>query len=345
MSDALGLGIVGCGGAAADVCRAVAGVPELSVVALHDRDLALAEELARTTGGQACATLEELLAADAVQAVYIALPHDLLAPVAMQVVASGRHVLVEKPMALSLADADALGELAAARGLTVGVFFEMRFAPVAEAAARLVQSGAIGEVRAIRIRTLIDKSPDYWTLGSSGRSLSPWRGQSARAGGGVVLMNTSHQLDMVSAITGLGVTRVMGSIGTTTPGIDVEDGAAAVLTYGDGVIGSIVAGAHVPGAADGETIEIDGALGHLELEAYAGVLRVFLRRPFEGLPSARWMEPEVGNEDAFVGALAAFAAAARDGTRAIVGVPEARQVLATILGLYRSSAEGRVVDL
>jgi predicted dehydrogenase len=341
----LGLGIVGCGGAAADVCRAVASVPELSVVGLHDRDLALAEDLAQTTGGRAYVTLAELLASAAVQAVYVALPHDLLAPVAMQVLEAGRHVLVEKPMALSLADADALSALAARRGLTVGVFFEMRFAPVAVAAARLVREGAIGQVRAVRIRTLIDKSPEYWRIGLSGRSLNPWRGQAARAGGGVVLMNTSHQLDMVAAITGLDVTRVAGSVATTTAGIDVEDTAAAVLAFSNGAIGSIVAGAHVPGAIDDELIEIDGSLGQLTLEAYVGVLRLFLRQPFEDLPAGEWLDPEVGEGDAFAGALTAFAAAARAGTRPVVGVPEARQVLATILGLYRSSAEGRVIDL
>jgi predicted dehydrogenase len=342
---ALGLGIVGCGGAAADVARAVASVPGLCVTGLHDQDITLAEDLARSTGGLVHASLGTLLASDEVEAVYVAVPHDLLAPIGRAVLEAGRHALLEKPMALDLATLDALDALARRQDRTLGVFYEMRFAPVARAAAHLVHEGAIGTVRAIRIRTLIDKSPDYWRVGLSGRSASPWRGQRARAGGGVVLMNSSHQLELVAAITGLAVTRVAGTVMTTVPDIDVEDTAAAVLWYGGGAVGSLVAGAHVPGATDAETIEIDGELGGLELEPYAGRLRVHLRRPWADIPAGRWIEPSVEPADPFVTALAAFATAVRTRSRAPVGAPEARAVLATVLGLYQSAVSGAVVEI
>ncbi len=341
----LGMGIVGCGGAAADVARAVASVPDLAITGVCCRDLAAAESLAGTVGANAYATLAEMLAADAVQAVYVAVPHDMLAPIAAQVLDAGRHALVEKPVALSLDALDDLAERADRHGRTLGVFYEMRFAPVVTEAARLVRGGAIGRVTAVRIRTVIDKSPDYWSIGLSGRSQNPWRGQAARAGGGVVLMNSSHQLDIVAAVTGLAVTQVFGVRATNVAGIDVEDTAAAVLGYTDGVVGSLVAGAHVPGATDGETIEIDGDAGQVVLEPYAGQLRVYLRRPWEGLSGGAWLEPVVGADDPFVTALAAFTEAALTGERPPVGAPEARAVLATVLGLYRSSAEGCAVDV
>ncbi len=345
MDVPLGLGVVGCGGAAADVCRAVAGVPSLVVAATHDRDADLAEDLARATGGRAHATLETLLADEGVGMVYIALPHDLLAPMALRALRAGKHVLAEKPMAITLTSLDELAQEATRSGRALGVFYEMRFAPVALAAARLVRGGAIGRVRAIRIRTLIDKAASYWQVGLSGRSRSPWRGQAVHAGGGVILMNSSHQLDLVAAITGLSVERVTGTIATTVPGIDVEDSGAAVLGYAGGAIGTLVASAHAPGVLDGETIEIDGDQGQVMLEAYAGVLRVYLRRPWQGIRAGEWLEPMVDDGDALVGALDVFAAAVLAGTRPPVGAPEARAVLATVLGLYRSSDEGRVIDL
>ena len=343
--QALGLGIVGCGGAAADVARAVATVPGLSVAGVYCRDLAAAETLARSAGGRAYATLDDLLAADAVEAVYVAVPHDLLAPIAAKVLDAGRHALVEKPLALTLEAIDDLAERAAQQRLTLGVFFEMRFAPVVVEAARLVRGGAIGRVTAVRIRTLIDKPLDYWNLGLSGRSVNPWRGQAARAGGGVALMNSSHQLDMVAAITGLSATSVAGTIATTVPGIDVEDTAAAVLSYSNGAIGNLAAGAHVPGASEDETVDIDGEQGQVTVEAYAGRLRVYLRRPWHDLPAARWLEPSVGSGDPFVAALTAFTEAALSGNRPLVGAPEARAVLATILGLYESSATGQRITV
>jgi predicted dehydrogenase len=158
-------------------------------------------------------------------------------------------------------------------------------------------------------------------------------------------MNTSHQLDLVAAITGLAVTRVVGTVATTVPDIDVEDTAAAVLWFTGGAIGSLAAGAHAPGAAAAETIEIDGDLGAAELEPYAGRLRIYLRRPWGALTAGHWLEPEVGAGEPLAAALSAFAQAVRSGTPPKVGAPEARAVLATILGLYRSAATGAPVAL
>ena len=123
---------------------------------------------------------------------------------------------------------------------------------------------------------------------------------------------------------------------TNVPGIDVEDTAAAVLTYSNGAVGSLVAGAHVPGAVDGETIELDGEAGQVVVEPYARQLRVYLRRPWEDLPAGSWLEPEVGTGDPFVAALGGSRRPRSTAPAAGRG-PEARAAC-TILGLYRSSA-------
>src|SRR6476660_2682315 len=104
----LRLGIVGCGGAAADVVQAVARVPGLRVTGLHDRDRALAEGLARVAGGEVHGDLASLLTADAVDAVDVAVPHDLLVPIGQEVLDAGRHVLLETPMAVDLESLDRL---------------------------------------------------------------------------------------------------------------------------------------------------------------------------------------------------------------------------------------------
>ncbi|HLO35602.1 MAG TPA: Gfo/Idh/MocA family oxidoreductase, partial [Candidatus Deferrimicrobium sp.] len=327
------------------VARAAGATPGLSVVAVHDPNRARADELSAATGALVHETLASLLADERVQIVYVAVPHDLLAPIARTALLAGRHVLVEKPMALTVEAIDDLQALALVRPRSLGVFYEMRFAAAAIEARTLVRGGAIGRVSAVRIRTLIDKPPDYWRVGLTGRSDSPWRGQLARAGGGVVLMNTSHQLDLVAAITELSVTSVAGFIETDGPGIDVEDVATAIFRFSNGAIGSLTAGAHVPGAIDDEKLEIDGSLGQLTLQPYSGRLALYLRRPWKGRPSGRWVEPEVGGNDPFVVALSSFVAAARAGSQPAVGAPEARAALATVKAIYLSSAEGRTVRL
>jgi UDP-N-acetyl-2-amino-2-deoxyglucuronate dehydrogenase len=341
----LGLGIVGCGGAAVDVARAATRTRSLSVVAVHDLDRALAAELAVATGARTHETLASLLADARVQIVYIAVPHHLLAPIATMALSVGHHVLVEKPMATTVEAIDDLDDLAQTRGLTLGVFYEMRFAPAAIAARTLVRGGAIGRIRAVRIRTLIDKPSDYWRGGLTGRSRSTWRGDIARAGGGVVLMNASHQLDLVASITRLRVFRVAGTIGTFTPGIEVEDTAAAAFMFSNGAIGSLTAGAHVPGAIDAETLEIDGSLGQLTLAPYAGRLAVYLRRPWRDRPAGQWLEIEANGNDPFVPALRSFVRAVLAASRPVVGAPEARAVLATVQAIYLSAAEDRPVQL
>jgi len=338
-----GLGIVGCGGAAVDVARATRATQDLSVVAVHDADRALADDLSVATGARVHDTLASLLTDAHVQVVYVAVPHDLLAPIARTALLAGRHVLVEKPMAITVEAIDDLATLASAQQRTLGVFYEMRFAAAAIAARTLVRGGAIGRIHAVRIQTLIDKPPDYWRVGLTGRSASPWRGRIARAGGGVVLMNTSHQLDLVASITGLEVVSVAGLIDTISSGIDVEDTAAAVLRFSNGAIGSLTAGAHVPGAIDGETLEIEGSLGQLRLHPYSGRLAAYLRRPWHGKPSGRWLELEVERNDPLVAALRSFVASVRTSARPAVGAPDARAVLATVKAIYRSAAEGRAV--
>ena len=130
------------------------------------------------------------------------------AKVAEAALRAGKHVLVEKPMALETAQCRALGRLAEESGLTLGVFFELRKAGTVSLARQIVSGGAIGEVRAIRVNTIIDKKMTYWQSPVTGKR--HWRSTIAEAGGGVVLMNTVHQIDSLRFITGLEATRAPG---------------------------------------------------------------------------------------------------------------------------------------
>src|SRR5512142_599561 len=126
----------------------------------------------------------------------------------------------------------------------------MRYAPTHDIAQDRVQSGAIGNIIGIQIQTLIDKPLTYWQSGYAGRTTNPWRGIKSQAGGGVVLMNTSHLLDAAFYITGLNVNSVSAEIGTLASNVEVEDMASATLRFDNGAIGNILAGAHISGAHD-----------------------------------------------------------------------------------------------
>jgi predicted dehydrogenase len=342
----LGFAIVGCGGAAQDIARGIDRSGRGRLVAAHDHVPRHAEDLAASRHATVHPTLAALLRDPRVDVVCIALPHDRLAPTAVRALRAGRHVIVEKPAATSARGIRAIRDAALEAGRSVGVMFDLRQMSTVVAARELIDRGAVGRIRSIRIRTLIDKPADYWATGPTGAVRDPWRGSRARAGGGVVLMNTIHQLDLVRAITGLEPLRVAGLIDAGTPGVEVEDAAVATIEWSGGVLGSLVAAAHAPGAAAAEIIEIDGDGGALRLgDLYEPrpVLEWF-RRPASGAADpgrGGWHRERPRGHDPFAATLAAFVEAVQDGRPPVPGLPDADVALAIVLALYRSARSGR----
>jgi predicted dehydrogenase len=340
-------GIIGCGNAAVPVADALASSALTRLAMAHDIDLGLARDLGERYQTPFTDNFEALLANPDVQAVYIGVPHDLLAPLARRALEAGKHALVEKPMALSLAEADDLIALAEARHLALGVFYELRYASAFVLGRELIQSGALGRLLGVRIQTVIDKSASYWTSGWGGRSVNPWRGQKRRAGGGVVLMNTSHQLDAVAFLTGLEVASLSAEVATLVAPVEVEDLASATLRYHSGALGSLFAGAHLAGAGESERIDIYGTEGQLRLpDPYReGTLSFFLRREWGNFPAGVWIDQPAPAAPVYLRAVEDFARAVQQGRPAPIGGRDARRVLSIVLAIYRSALEKRVIEL
>jgi UDP-N-acetyl-2-amino-2-deoxyglucuronate dehydrogenase len=341
-------GIIGCGGAAIPVAAAMAASPLASLERVYDLDTTLARDLGERYGAAPAMTLDELLGDAGIDAIYIAVPHDRLAPLARQALESGKHALVEKPLALTLADVDDLIALAARRRLALGVFYELRHATPLVQARELVSAGAIGRIVGVRIQTLIDKPATYWEFGLSGRVASPWRGLRARAGGGVVLMNSSHLLDAVHYITGLEVVGVSAELGSLVASVEVEDSAAATLRYDNGAIGGLFAGAHLAGASvGGECFDIYGTHGQIMApDPYGdGALQVYLRQSWSELPAGVWQQLPSSPAPLYTGAIEAFARAVQRGEPAPTGGHDARRVLAVVLAIYQAAAERRTIAI
>jgi predicted dehydrogenase len=292
-------------------------------------------------------TLDELLASQTVDIVYTAVPHSLLAPITLKVLQAGKHALTEKPLATSLEDIDQLNTLAARQQLALGVFYEMRYAPAHRQARDLIQAGAIGRVVGVHIQTLIDKPLSYWQSGYGGRSVNPWRGLKAQSGGGVVLMNTSHLLDAILSITGLTVTSVSGEMGTLVSNVEVEDLAAATLRFNNGAIGSLIAGAHIPGANNEERSFIYGTEGQIRLPDPYGSdpLQVYLKRGWEEIPPDEWYSFPTESVSVYQLALKDFVRAVQSGECVPIDAQAARRVLAIVLAIYQSAAEKRTIAI
>jgi predicted dehydrogenase len=342
-------GIIGCGGASLPVCEALSQSELAQVSRLYDLDIKLARELAEKYGATACERLEDLLGSAEVDAVYIAVPHDKLFSLAKQALEAHKAVLAEKPMTLTLAQADELIDLADAKHLALGVFYELRHAGPFAQAREIIESGAIGEIIGVRIQTLIDKPLSYWQVGYSARSANPWRAQKTRAGGGLVLMNCSHQLDAVYYLTGLEVVSVSAEAATLTAQVEVEDIAAATFRYNNGALGSLFAGAHLAGSVGNvdECFDIYGTQGQLKVpDVYGtGPLKVFFRQPWQAIKAGEWVTLPDNKVPVFPAAVNDFASAVARGEQAPTSGRDARRALATVLAIYESAHEKRSVSL
>ena len=340
-------GILGCGTASIPACEAIVASPIAELEAVYDVNEALADDLHQRFQVQKANTLEELLANPMVDAVYIAVPHYLLAPLTRQTLEAGKHALTEKPLAISLNEVDALIDLADRQRLVLGVFFEMRYAPAHALARQWVQEGAIGNIIGVQIQTLIDKALTYWQSGYMGRSFNPWRGIKAQAGGGVVLMNTSHLLDALAYITGLRVTSVSAETGTLVSNVEVEDLAAATLRFNNGAIGSLIAGAHISGAHGEECCRIHGTEGQIRLPDPYGhdPLRIYLKRAWGDFTAGTWHSIPTESVAVYQRAIEDFVQAVQLKQGAPIDAHAARQVLAVVLAIYQSAAEKRTIPI
>ena len=340
-------GIVGCGTASIPVCEAMAASPLTELAAVYDVNPDMARDISLRFQAPMMGSLSELLSNMSVDAAYIAVPHYLLAPLTRQALEAGKHVLTEKPLAISVEEIDALIALATERQLSLGVFYEMRYAPAHAPARELIQAGAIGNIIGVRIQTLIDKTPTYWQSGYMGRSVNPWRGIKAQAGGGVVLMNTSHLLDAVAYVTGLVVTSVSAEIGTLVADVEVEDIAVATLRFNNGAVGSLMAGAHISGARNEECCYLYGTQGQLRLPDPYGSdrLQLYLKRAWGDFTAVQWHTLPTEPVQVYQRALEDFAQSVQSRQSVPIGGEAARQVLAVVSAIYQSASERRIISI
>ena len=337
MDGPLRVGMIGCGEIAVQTAKAIAAAPSAAHVLVMDVDPRVAADMGATHGVPHTTSVEELLASPDVDAVYIAVPHYLHAPIALQAIAAAKHVLVEKPIATTLEDADRMIAAASSRGVILSVAFLGQGDAQLQRVRGLIQSGGIGKVVGSRIVLRSDKPEGYWTGGFTGRIATDWRSSKQKAGGGVLIMNTIHDLNTVRWLTGLEVTRVYAEYGTFATGVEVEDFVALTYRYDNGAIGTLEAGSAVRGRDPlREPDRIYGSEG-----------QVLLSNPPRVFQNGEWrdLEPVEGVLDPRTAAVEGFARAVLDGIPPLVSAEDGRAALEIVVAAYRSGEEARPVHL
>ncbi len=284
-SGKLRIGLLGCGDIAVQNAAAIQTAPNVELIACYDPVRGLAEDVGQTFDAEVAPTSEALLERGDVDAVLLSVPHHLHSPLGADAAAAGKHVIVEKPLANNLKAAIELADAVDRAGVVLAVCFPQRYQPNVVVARKLIADGALGEFGGLLFNFFIDKPSSYWVSGFSGRAHSSWRGSREQAGGGVLIMNLSHYIDLVRHLTGVEADVLVAGTQIVEPTAEVEDAVSVTVRYANGALGSLFATAALRGSEPSAELRLWGPDGHVAVEPDP---LVYTLRALDGLRTNRW---------------------------------------------------------
>jgi UDP-N-acetyl-2-amino-2-deoxyglucuronate dehydrogenase len=352
-----GWGIVGCGVIASAHANAVTGLPNAHLVSVTDIVPEKAKAFAEDHAVAWDADLDALLARPDIDVVSVCVPSGLHADIGVRAARAGKHLVVEKPIDVTVAAADRLLDAAASAGVLLTVISQHRFDPGLRRLRELVDQGRLGRLVLGDAITKWYRSQGYYDSGD-------WRGTWALDGGGALMNQGVHYLDLLCWIMGP-VDQVTALCVTKAHTIEVEDVALAQLRFRSGAVGLLQATTAVyPGFP--ERLEISGTGGSVIVEAGAirseelldekgdvGAYGQASAAPSATAPSATApsatatttsaADPKVMTGESHQAQLADFLAALDSGGQPLVTGDEARMDVAVIRAVYDSARAGRPV--
>ena len=334
------LALVGCGRISGNHVAAIDKVDELELVGVADVELDRARAVGKAQGVRAFRTIEELLASVESDAVVVCTPSGLHPTHGIAAARAGKHVITEKPMAISLADADALVQACDAAGVHLFVVKQNRLNPPVQLLRRAIDKGRFG-------RIYVANTTVRWTRPQEYYDSARWRG-TWEFDGGAIMNQASHYVDLMQWLVGP-VESVVAKTATLGRRIETEDTGIAVLRFRSGALGVIeVTVLTYPRNMEG-SITILGEKGTVKIGGTA-VNRVehwqFADYDDDDklVESASTSPPTVyglGHEGYYRNVLAVLRGEAEPGTDG----REGRKSLELILGIYESAKTGREVPL
>jgi predicted dehydrogenase len=332
--------IIGCGWAGIRHARAFAECGAELAWAV-DTNEQRAEQVRRIqNSGRITADYHEAIADTDLGAVDICLPHDLHAPVSIDCLGAGKHVLVEKPIAATLEEAQAMIEAAETDGLVLMVAENEVYSPLYRKVRDLVVEGIIGKPALVQMTRGAYATEDY-------KRNRPWFLDAQRAAGGMMMSGGIHDVEKLRMIIGEISSVQAFQAPKRCPEMGGDDTGIALLRFENGAVGTMIQSNSYKSAvtAAGEEIHrlrIDGELGSIEaVGTHGGRIRVFSEKP-DVVAEGSYFETEivVAQKDTFHLEIAHFLDCLESGRSPITAGSKMRRSLEIILGAYRSMEEG-----
>ncbi len=250
--------IVGTGMIAPAHADAINVVERACLYGVCGRNTQKVTEFAQKYGVKCYDSYESVLADPDVDAVSICTPSGYHAKQAIQALRHGKNVIVEKPMALNTADCDRIIEVVKETGKTLAVICQLRFSEDVQRVKKLYEEGAFGTVSLCDLYMKYWREPSYYAENT-------WRGTKALDGGGALMNQGIHGIDLLLYITG-GAKLISARAKTAHHNIEVEDTAVALLEYPNGAIG-VIEGSTCAYPGFERSLEIHGSSGYAMLKS------------------------------------------------------------------------------
>jgi UDP-N-acetyl-2-amino-2-deoxyglucuronate dehydrogenase len=341
------VGLIGAGNISDTHARAATAIPDVAIAGVYAPTREQAQRLATAHGGVACDSLDSLLTHRPLDLVIIGSPSGLHAEHGIAAAKRGVHVLVEKPIDVTTARADALVAEAERAGVRLGVIFQDRLKADVQRAQALVAEGRLGRPILATAQVKWHRPPEYYAG-------SRWRGTQALDGGGALMNQGVHTVDLLLWLFGP-VRRVFGRTAALLHAIEVEDTAVGVLEFANGALGTIEAATSAyPGyprrielTGSQGTLVIDGdRLARVDLNESRGPAAPKLARTpsSEGGSGGPASSPVVADASAHQRVLEDFIRAIATNSAPCCDGREGRRSVALIEAIYRSSRTGQAVE-
>ena len=233
MVEQVGTALIGCGKVGETHAQAFASLRESHFFAVYHPSSERATAFAMGYGVRAYSDLDQMLADSSIQMVSICTPHPSHPDLAVTCARAGKHVLVEKPMAVDLLGCDQMIAAADEARVKLGVVSQRRFYEPVLRVKQAIEAGRIGRPVLGTVEVVGWRDEAYYEL-------DPWRGKWATEGGGVMVTQTTHQIDLLQWFMGP-VKELFGYWSNLNhPTIEVEDTAVAVLRFKGDALGMIL---------------------------------------------------------------------------------------------------------
>lgn len=343
MAQSLGIGIVGAGVIGNVHANALRDIEGASIVAIAEPREDAGQALSSATGATWYASYNELLANDDVDVVILATPSGLHPEQAIQAANAGKNIITEKPMGITSAGLDQMIEAVEANDVDMAVIFQNRLSRDIVKVKRAVEAGMIGKPVLGNTSIHWHRTQDYFNANGG------WRGTWALDGGGSLMNQGIHTVDLVQWIMG-GVASVSANTATLVHDIETEDTATASIVYRSGALGTIQ-GTTTALKDWPVKVEIVGTGGKAVIEA--GLLTHWegdseltddLLAPTD-LEFVHGWAPDEPFGESHKRQLRIIIDALRNGDTPPVPPREARKAVDIILAIYESAALGKRVSL